>query len=109
MRSSTLFILLFIFINFIIGDNISSRPYNERNPYLAVVKVNRELHGPLSNRSCMHIEFNIEGSGMDYEAGDHLAVYPVNSSKYVEKIGKICGADLDVGCDLKNINGNSIF
>lgn len=68
--------------------------------------MNRELHGPLSKRSCMHIEFDIEGSNMNYEAGDHLAVYPVNSLKNVEAIGKICSADLDVACNLENMNGH---
>ncbi|KAJ8976258.1 hypothetical protein NQ317_000820, partial [Molorchus minor] len=48
-------------------------PYDAKNPYLSKIKVNRELHKS-SDRSCMHLEFDIEGSKMRYDAGDHLAV-----------------------------------
>ena len=69
------------------------------------MKVNRELHGPNSDRSCMHIEFDIEGSKMRYDSGDHLAVYPVNNSELVEKIGAKCEADLDTVFTLTNTDG----
>nr|NP_001351901.1 NADPH--cytochrome P450 reductase 2 [Orussus abietinus] len=82
-------------------------PHDAKNPYLAPVKVNRELHGPTSERSCMHIELDIEGSKMRYETGDHLAVYPVNNTELVEKIGKICGVDLDTVITLTNTDEES--
>lgn len=53
----------------------------------------------------MHIEFNIESSKMRYEAGDHLAVYPVNNAELVNKIGEQCGADLDTVFTLTNTDG----
>lgn len=53
----------------------------------------------------MHIEFNIEGSKMRYETGDHLAVYPVNSTELVKKIGEQCDADLDTIITLTNTDG----
>lgn len=55
----------------------------------------------------MHIEFDIEGSKMRYEAGDHLAVYPVNDSSLVEKIGVECGVDLDTVFTLTNTDGEN--
>lgn len=76
-------------------------PFDSKNPYLAPVKVNRELHKG-GGRSCMHLEFDIEGSKMRYEAGDHIALYPVNDTDLVEKLGKICEADLDVVFSLIN-------
>lgn len=82
-----------------------SRPYDAKNPFLAPVKVNRELHGPKSERSCMHIEFDIEESKMRYEVGDHLAVYPVNNAESVNKIGEQCGANLDTVFTLTNTDG----
>ncbi|XP_046741099.1 NADPH--cytochrome P450 reductase isoform X1 [Diprion similis] len=82
-------------------------PFDAKNPFLAPVKVNRELHGPKSERSCMHIEFDIEGSKMRYEAGDHLAVYPVNDANLVEKIGEKCGVDLDTIITLTNTDEES--
>lgn len=82
-------------------------PYDAKNPFLAPVKVNRELHGPTSDRSCMHIEFDIEGSKMRYETGDHLAVYPVNNAELVNKIGEECGMNLDTIFTLTNTDEES--
>ena len=69
------------------------------------MKENRELHGSISERSCRHIEFDIEGSKMRYEAGDHLAVYPVNNAELVNKIGEKCDANLDTVFTLTNTDG----
>ncbi|XP_037026128.1 NADPH--cytochrome P450 reductase isoform X2 [Bradysia coprophila] len=76
-------------------------PYDAKNPYLAPIKINRELHKG-GGRSCMHIEFDIEGSKIRYEAGDHVAMYPVNDTELVEKLGRSCNADLDTVFSLIN-------
>lgn len=89
------------------NKRFNCRPYDAKNPFLAPVKVNRELHGPTSERSCMHIEFNIEGSKMRYEAGDHLAVYPVNNAELVNKLGAKCQVDLDTVITLTNTDGTA--
>ncbi|CAB0037625.1 unnamed protein product [Trichogramma brassicae] len=82
-------------------------PFDAKNPFLAPVLVNRELHGPSSTRSCMHIEFDINGSKMRYDAGDHLAVYPTNNAELVNKIGEKCQADLDQVISLENTDEES--
>ncbi|XP_015190059.1 PREDICTED: NADPH--cytochrome P450 reductase isoform X2 [Polistes dominula] len=82
-------------------------PYDAKNPFLAPIIINKELHGPTSDRSCMHIELDIEKSKMRYEAGDHLAVYPVNNSEMVNKIGAKCGVDLDIVFTLTNTDEES--
>ncbi|KAG5683647.1 hypothetical protein PVAND_012918 [Polypedilum vanderplanki] len=81
-------------------------PFDAKNPYLAPIKVNRELHKS-GDRSCMHVEFDLEGSKMRYEAGDHLAVYPVNDSDLVERLAKLCGANLDTVFSLINLDTDS--
>lgn len=73
--------------------------YDANNPFLATLKVNRELLQS-DARSCMHIEFDIDGSNMQYEAGDHIGLYPTNESELVEKLGTLCGADLDAHISL---------
>lgn len=78
-------------------------PYDAKNPYLAPVRVNRELHKG-GDRSCLHIEFDITGSKIRYEAGDHVAVYPVNESEIVEGIGKRLEIDLDTVFTLTNVD-----
>ncbi|KAF2896883.1 hypothetical protein ILUMI_09293 [Ignelater luminosus] len=81
-------------------------PYDAKNPFLAKITANRELHKH-GDRSCMHIEFDIEGSKMRYDSGDHLAMYPVNNSELVEKIGKLTNTDLDTIFTLINTDEES--
>ncbi|GLH11292.1 NADPH--cytochrome P450 reductase [Gryllus bimaculatus] len=81
-------------------------PFDAKNPFLAKIIVNRELH-KAGDRSCMHIEFDIEGSKMRYDSGDHLAVYPTNNEQLVNRIGELLGVDLDVIFTLTNTDEDS--
>lgn len=81
-------------------------PFDAKNPYLAPIIVNRELHKS-GDRSCMHVEFDLEGSKMRYEAGDHLAVFPINDADLVDRLGKRCEANLDTIFSLINTDTDS--
>uniref|UniRef100_D3TNM8 NADPH--cytochrome P450 reductase n=1 Tax=Glossina morsitans morsitans TaxID=37546 RepID=D3TNM8_GLOMM len=81
-------------------------PFDAKNPFLAPILINRELHKG-GNRSCMHIELDIEGSKMRYDAGDHVAMYPINDKDLVEKLGLLCNADLDLVFSLINTDTDS--
>ncbi|XP_018800092.1 PREDICTED: NADPH--cytochrome P450 reductase isoform X1 [Bactrocera latifrons] len=81
-------------------------PFDAKNPFLAPIIVNRELHKG-GERSCMHIELDINGSKMRYDAGDHVAMYPINDIELVEKLGKLCNADLDTVFSLINTDTDS--
>lgn len=81
-------------------------PFDAKNPFLAPITVNRELHKS-GDRSCMHIEFNIEGSKMRYDTGDHLAVYPINNEELVKKLGELLDVDLDTVITLTNTDEES--
>ncbi|XP_015037010.2 NADPH--cytochrome P450 reductase isoform X2 [Drosophila pseudoobscura] len=81
-------------------------PFDAKNPFLAPIKVNRELHKG-GGRSCMHIELSIDGSKMRYDAGDHVAMYPINDKSLVEKLGQLCNADLDTVFSLINTDTDS--
>lgn len=49
--------------------------HDAKNPYNAVVKEARELFVQgTADRTCVHVEFDIEGSGISYQHGDHIAV-----------------------------------
>ncbi|XP_034840509.1 NADPH--cytochrome P450 reductase isoform X1 [Maniola hyperantus] len=81
-------------------------PYDAKNPFLAQIIVNRELHKG-GDRSCLHVELNIAGSNMRYEAGDHVAVYPINDNNLVDRLGELTGADLDEVFSLINTDQES--
>jgi len=53
----------------------------------------------------MHIEFDISGSKLRYDAGDHVAVFPVNDAEIVEKIAARLGVDLGTVVTLTNVDG----
>merc|ERR1719295_1619192 len=82
-------------------------PFDVKNPYLAPIKINKNIHNPGSERHCMHIEVDIEGSRIRYDAGDHVAVYPINNSELVEKIGSLLDIDLDQVFTLTNLDEDS--
>ena len=36
-------------------------PFDVKNPYMAPIKVNKNIHNEGSDRHCMHIEVDVEG------------------------------------------------
>ena len=60
-------------------------PFDVKNPYMAPVVANRNLHSDDSDRYCMHVELGLEESRIRYEAGDHVAIYPTNDQGLVNK------------------------
>ncbi|XP_030632713.1 P450 (cytochrome) oxidoreductase b [Chanos chanos] len=81
-------------------------PFDAKNPFLAPVTLNRKLNKG-GDRHLMHLELDITGSKIRYESGDHVAVYPINDSAIVNKIGEILGVDLDTVISLNNLDEES--
>ena len=52
-----------------------NRGTSASHPYSARIGVLRELHTRKSDRSCLHVELDIQGSGIQYEAGDHVGEF----------------------------------
>ncbi|RXN25746.1 NADPH--cytochrome P450 reductase isoform X2 [Labeo rohita] len=83
-----------------------SRPFDSKNPFLAPVTVNRKLN-KAGDRHLMHLELDITGSKIRYESGDHVAVYPINDSNIVNRIGDLLKVDLDTVISLNNLDEES--
>ncbi len=67
--------------------------YNRKNPFAARLLVNRTLNGAGSGKEVRHYEISLAGSGLVYEAGDALGVYPENCPDSVSEILALMGWD----------------
>lgn len=60
--------------------------WTRKNPFVAQVAVNHLLSGPGSDKEIRHVEFDLADSGIEYVAGDALAVIPENDPVLVDAI-----------------------
>ena len=64
-----------------------------KNPYLAPVSKAQELFAVDAERNCIHVEFDIANSGINYQTGDHVGVWPINPDVEVDRMLCILGLD----------------
>lgn len=55
------------------------------------MSVNKKLTGEGSNKDTRHFEISLQGSGLQYEVGDSLGVFPTNNPELVELLLKELG------------------
>lgn len=68
------------------ADSEPSAEYTRSNPYPATVLDNLNLNGRGSDRETRHLEISIEGSGIRYEPGDSVGIYPQNHPRLVDEL-----------------------
>ncbi|RHW33256.1 assimilatory sulfite reductase (NADPH) flavoprotein subunit [Lysinibacillus yapensis] len=60
--------------------------YSRKNPFSAEVLEKINLNGEGSNKETIHLELSLEGSGITFEPGDSLAIYPLNNENLVNSL-----------------------
>lgn len=60
--------------------------YDKKNPYEAEVFEKVVLNGTGTAKETLHIELSLEGSGLTYEPGDALGIYPENRDADIEAV-----------------------
>lgn len=77
--------------------------FGKKNPYPARLNRRHRLNRPGSAKETWHLEFDIAGSGMDYEPGDALGLIPSNAPDVVDAVLAASGLRGDAMVDLKEI------
>ena len=67
----------------------------KKNPYTADILELSNLNAEESERETTHVEISLKDSGVSYEAGDALGVYPVNDADLVDRLISELGFDGD--------------
>jgi NADPH-ferrihemoprotein reductase len=70
----------------------SKGPYSANNPYIAPIVESQELF-TAGDRNCIHMEIDISNTSLRYSSGDHVAVWPTNPGKEVNRFLRILGLE----------------
>lgn len=71
--------------------------WHRDQPFAAEVLANQRITGRDSNKDVRHIELALSDSGISYEPGDALGVWPENSAISVQSIVSVTGLNADTG------------
>ncbi|WLV25047.1 assimilatory sulfite reductase (NADPH) flavoprotein subunit [Aciduricibacillus chroicocephali] len=75
--------------------------YSRTNPFQAEVLENINLNGRGSNKENHHIELSLEGSGLTFEPGDSIGIYPKNDPVLVDELIAEFGWDPETPISIK--------
>ena len=67
--------------------------WSKTNPFPARLLTNQKLNADGSQKETRHFEISLEGSGLNYEAGDALGIWPSNCPELVEEILRALGGN----------------
>jgi sulfite reductase (NADPH) flavoprotein alpha-component len=60
--------------------------YSRTNPFRAEVLENINLNGRGSNKETRHLELSLEGSGLTFQPGDSIGIYPENDPELIDAL-----------------------
>ncbi|KAF2645516.1 hypothetical protein P280DRAFT_388620 [Massarina eburnea CBS 473.64] len=65
-------------------------PFSANNPFIAPILESKEVF-TTPDRNCLHMEIGISGSNLSYTTGDHIAIWPTNAGKEVDRFLNVLG------------------
>jgi sulfite reductase (NADPH) flavoprotein alpha-component len=78
----------------------AASPWSREQPFAAAVLANQRISGRDSQKDVRHLELSLEGSGLSYQPGDALGVWPSNPPALVESI--LNALQLDGDADVRH-------
>ncbi len=82
---------------------VATVEYGKKNPFPAELAEKVILNGAGSQKETWHYEFNLEGSGLQYEAGDALALQSVNADDVVADLIQAGRLQADAKVEVKGV------
>ncbi len=82
-------------------EHHEAKPGTRRNPVMAKVLARRRLCGEGSTKETLHVELGLAGTGLRYEVGDSLGLWPTNAPELVEEILSAANCDGDAKVTLR--------
>lgn len=70
----------------IIPSVVDREIYSKENPYPSELLEKIVLNGTGSAKETLHLELNLDGSGLAYEPGDALGILPANRASLVDEV-----------------------
>jgi len=82
-----------------IAAPVPASQYDKKNPFMSEILENINLNGRGSNKETRHVELDLEASGLVYQPGDALAIYPTNCPETVQLLIETAKIDSDAKVD----------
>jgi sulfite reductase (NADPH) flavoprotein alpha-component len=78
------------------GTSTTKLGYSKANPYASRLIINNKLSGAGSGKDVRQFGFELPDSGIQYEAGDALGIWPKNCPDYVYELEQTLNLNADV-------------
>ncbi len=78
--------------------------YSRKNPFPARLTATRRLTAPASGKETVHFEVSLAGSGLVYEVGDSLGIFPANDPAEVDAVLAATGLSGDEAVESAGAN-----
>lgn len=86
------------------GMSATISTYSRKNPFPARLAKTRRLTAPGSGKETVHFEVSLAGSGLVYEVGDSLGVFPSNDPAEVDAVLAAAGLTGDEPVESAGVN-----